>query len=172
MQSFCSTQCYSCRRTTNSNFSWFPLATALSPSFDNIILFGGGRQSLWFAFVWKSSWIHSEGTGGGTGRLSFVDRLESIPSQRLIQLLEATGERSNKCQLRLSGRCLILRYVSLLPSGSQTGEYTEVWFHGPLAELLNRQAVTFSALVCSIISLGRQYKSQQMFPVAYLMRWC
>lgn len=47
----------------------------------------------------------------------------------------------------------------------------EVWFHGLLAELLNRQAAAFSALVCSVISLGRQYKSQRMFLIAYLMQW-
>ena len=62
LQSFCFTLCfYSCWRTTNNNFSQFPLATALSPSFDNIILLGDSHFDL---HSFEKRMNSMEGTGG------------------------------------------------------------------------------------------------------------
>lgn len=59
---------------------------------------------------------------------------------------------------------------NLLPSCTQTGNNAQVLIHGLLAELWNRLAAALFVLVCSIISLGRQYKSQWMFFCEYLMQ--
>lgn len=164
--------CFSCRRTTNNNFSQFPSALALSSSFDNAISLGDSPFDL-HSFEKKKSnkWIRWREQVGN--RPPLVADLPRVGSQPVFN--SAIGRQRANVQANASstyrGTASSFRYVSPSPSSSQTGAYAEVWFHGLLAELLNRQAAASSALVCSIISLGRQCKSRRMLLIAYLMQW-